>query len=68
MIEECVDNITQHSKSERGYIFAQAYPHKQYLDICVADNGITLLGSYHENNDFDIEKYQIKRPKIHQMM
>lgn len=55
MIEECVDNITQHSKSERGYIFAQAYPHKQYLDICVADNGITLLGSYHENNDFDIE-------------
>ena len=54
LIGENVDNITQHSKSERGYIFAQAYPNKQYLDICIADNGITLLGSYKENNDQDI--------------
>ena len=46
MVEEMLDNITEHSESERGYIFAQAYPKKGYLDICVADNGITLLGSY----------------------
>ncbi len=46
MVEEMLDNITEHSESERGYIFAQAYPKKGYLDICMADNGVTLLGSY----------------------
>lgn len=54
IIEEYVDNITQHSKSDRGYIFAQAYPKKHYLDVCIGDVGITLLGSYKENNDQDI--------------
>lgn len=46
MVEEVLDNITEHSESDRGYIFAQAYPKKGYLDICLADRGITLLGSY----------------------
>jgi anti-sigma regulatory factor (Ser/Thr protein kinase) len=53
IIEESVDNIIEHSESERGYIFCQSYPTKKYLDICIADNGITLLGSYQKaaNND-----------------
>lgn len=46
LIGENVDNIIEHSDSERGYIFSQAYPQKKYLDICIADNGISLLGSY----------------------
>ncbi|MBQ9878154.1 MAG: hypothetical protein IJM29_04525 [Bacteroidales bacterium] len=46
IIEETLDNITEHSESDRGYIFAQAYPKKEYLDLCIADRGITLLGSY----------------------
>lgn len=46
IVEECVDNIIEHSESERGYIFGQFYPKKKFLDICIADNGITLLGSY----------------------
>lgn len=46
IVEETLDNISEHSDSERGYIFAQAYPQKGYLDICIADCGITLLGSY----------------------
>ena len=54
MIGEIVDNITEHSHSERGYIFAQAYPTKKYLDICIADSGITLLGSYQKNNEEEI--------------
>lgn len=55
MIGESVDNITEHSESERGYIFAQAYPNKGYLDICIADTGITLLGSYQKQVDNEIE-------------
>lgn len=54
IIGECIDNITQHAKSQYGYIAAQTNKEKQYLDICIADKGITLLGSYKENNDTDI--------------
>lgn len=55
MVDEMLDNITEHSESERGYIFAQAYPTKGYLDICVADTGVTLLGSYQKLPDNEIE-------------
>lgn len=54
VIGECVDNITQHAKSEWGYIAAATNKEKRYIDICIADQGITLLGSYKENNDMDI--------------
>lgn len=55
MLSECIDNIIQHANSERGYIFAQSYPQKGYLDICIADNGITLLGSYKTLKNNEIE-------------
>ena len=54
MVEETLDNITEHSESDRGYIFAQAYPKKGYLDICMADTGVTLLGSYEKLPDNEI--------------
>ena len=46
IVEETLDNITEHSESNRGYIFAQSYPKKGYLDLCIADRGVSLLGSY----------------------
>lgn len=55
MLGESIDNIIQHANSERGYIFAQSYPSKGYLDICIADSGITLLGSYQTLPDNEIE-------------
>ena len=33
ILGEAIDNIIQHANSERGYIFAQSYPSKGYLDI-----------------------------------
>ena len=48
IIGESIDNITEHSHSDRGYIFAQAYPKKGFLDLCIADRGCTLLGSYNK--------------------
>lgn len=54
IVEETIDNITEHSESDRGFIFAQSYPHKGYLDLCIADRGITLLGSYHRLPDNEI--------------
>ncbi len=55
MLGESIDNIIQHANSERGYIFAQSYPQKGFLDICIADSGITLLGSYETLADNEIE-------------
>lgn len=46
LISEACDNITEHSHSDCGYIFAQYYKDKKYIDICIADRGITVLGSY----------------------
>ena len=54
MVEETLDNITEHSESERGYIMAQAYRSKGYLDVCMADNGVTLVGSYSKLVDNEI--------------
>lgn len=54
MIGETLDNITEHSESDRGFIFAQAYPQKGYLDLCIADGGVTLLGSYKKLADNEI--------------
>ena len=55
MIDETLDNITEHSESDRGYIFAQAYPKKGLLDVCIADRGVCLLGSYEKLPDNEIE-------------
>lgn len=53
MVSETMDNITEHSEAERGYLFAQAYPYYGFLDICIADNGISLLGSYRKSVQID---------------
>ena len=54
IIEETLDNVSEHSKTDRGYIYAQANPEKHYLDISIADRGITLLGSYKTLADNEI--------------
>lgn len=54
MIDETLDNITEHSDSDRGYILAQAYPTKGFLDVCIADRGVNLLGSYQKLPDNEI--------------
>ncbi|WP_321438114.1 hypothetical protein [uncultured Bacteroides sp.] len=46
LLTELIDNITEHSESINGYIFAQYYRKYKYIDICIADEGITILGSY----------------------
>lgn len=54
IIGESIDNIVQHSKSQYGIICAKVNREEMYVDLCIGDNGITLLGSYKENKDEDI--------------
>lgn len=54
MIDECTDNIIEHSHSKYGYISSCVNKDHGFVDVCIADRGITILGSYKANNDKDI--------------
>jgi hypothetical protein len=50
-ISELVTNIFEHSKQDKGYIFSQFYPAKDYLDICIVDRGRGFSGTYKEEKN-----------------
>lgn len=54
LIDESINNIVQHSNTDNGWISAQYYPKKQYLDLTIVDTGISILGSFknHRMTDF----------------
>jgi hypothetical protein len=58
LIDEAVNNIKDHARTERGYLFTQFYPKKGFLDLCIADIGISLLGSYHYVGRTDITNHE----------
>lgn len=46
LISEAMDNIVDHANVPNGWMMVQNYPAKGFLDICILDSGIGLLGSY----------------------
>ena len=56
LIDEAVNNVLHHSKDECGYLFAQYYKSKGYVDLVVADIGQTILETY---ANFDKYKEEI---------
>lgn len=55
MIDELTQNIVDHSNCDKGLVFAQFYPSKNYMDICISDNGIGLLQGYINSGKYSIE-------------
>lgn len=45
-LSELICNIREHSKSPYGYIHAQYLRKEQCIDVSIADDGITVFGSY----------------------
>lgn len=45
-LSELIDNIYEHSGSPNGYLFSQYLEREQCINICIADNGITIPGNY----------------------
>lgn len=43
---ELICNMNQHSDSLHGYIYSQYIHQERCIDMCIADSGITILGSY----------------------
>ncbi len=55
MIDELTQNIADHSNCDKGLVFAQFYPSKNYMDICISDNGIGLLQGYINSGKYAVE-------------
>ena len=51
-ITEIIDNVDQHSQCGQGTLLVQHYPQKDTVDVCVADNGVSIQGTY---DMFDID-------------
>lgn len=46
MVSELIDNMVEHSGQKHGYLAFQYYSENGFMDICLADRGAGLLGSY----------------------
>jgi len=46
LISELLDNIYEHSQSPNGYVFSQYLEREGMIDLCIADMGITVAGSF----------------------
>lgn len=66
-ISESINNVEQHSELQWGAALVQYYPTKEYLDVCVVDDGVTIPGELEEfginfNNDSEaLKKALIER-------
>lgn len=57
LISEAMDNIIEHAESKNGWIMVQSYPQKGYIDICIADAGSGILGSYKKIGNTEITSH-----------
>lgn len=46
LLGELIDNMNEHSKGKYGYIFAQYLKKEDCINLVLADDGITIFGSY----------------------
>ncbi|MFC1682139.1 ATP-binding protein [Nanoarchaeota archaeon] len=49
ILGELTDNIEQHSQFTHASIMAQYFPNKEYLDIGILDNGLSIPGVFEKN-------------------
>ncbi len=54
LLSELICNIQEHSHASHGFMFVQCPEGDDYLSICIADNGITIHGSYLNSNKPEI--------------
>lgn len=48
LLSELTDNIVDHSRFDHGWMSFQYYPSEGFMDICLGDTGIGILGSYQQ--------------------
>ena len=53
-VAEFVSNIFDHSKKDEGFVFGQLYQSKNFLDMCIVDNGRGLANAYKAENKVEL--------------
>jgi len=61
LVDEAVNNVLHHAKDDKGYLFAQYFKSKGYVDLVVADIGQTLLDTY---ASFDKHKNEVTNHQL----
>ena len=56
LLSEITDNITEHAETDRGFAFVQFFKNKGFVDITIADLGITIKGGY-EKAGIEVESH-----------
>lgn len=46
LLSELIDNITEHSKSQEGFLFCQSHPRESVLYVMICDTGRSIYSSY----------------------
>lgn len=46
LLGELIDNMNEHSRGKHGYIFSQYLKKEKCINLVLADDGITVFGSY----------------------
>ena len=51
-ISEFTDNIVEHAGVNRAKILVQYFPGMEFIEICIVDEGKTILGAYQETKKY----------------
>ncbi|MFH1722497.1 MAG: hypothetical protein ABH950_07845 [Candidatus Altiarchaeota archaeon] len=49
LIDELTANIYDHSEFDNAMVMAQRYDKKEFVELCIFDNGITIKGSFEKH-------------------
>lgn len=66
LLGELVDNMNEHSRGKYGYIFSQYLKKDGCIDLVLADDGITIFGSYIKSGKYldEIDGEEAKSLKL----
>jgi hypothetical protein len=61
-LNEIIDNVDYHSQCDFGALLIQRYPSKEQIDICIADDGISIPGSFDTYDvDYDSDEDAVRQ-------
>lgn len=58
LISELTTNIHDHSQSPHGFMFSQYLSREGCINLCIADTGVSIYGSFLSSGKFDIDQLQ----------
>lgn len=58
LIGELTTNIHDHSQSEYGFMFSQYLERENCINLCIADTGVSIYGSFYRSHKFDVSALQ----------